>query len=569
MVELESPAAPEGLGCGTCGHGGAVMEDAFTEDSALFGRKGGVSKGQTIALAERVQRESARAHQRGLGTDGQRDQNRPVVLAPSWVLAHQQGEMVLLRDHEVVVRGDRIEAVRPWSGTTDERIDLQGQLLVPGLISMHSHVAGGAATRGYVEGNLTPMSKGATLRQGRQFLNAMVLLEDLPDEDLDTMTALNLAEILRGGCTTQVEMSKGLRSMQSYVRVARQFGIRGYPSGAVPGMRRILPIWKRGDDDKKLFDSVPETLAEIQENLAYARTVDGVDDGRILPMMAPATNAVHTPETFAAMKAAALELHGLHIHLQAGYGRAPQPDKVAMNRLWGQDEIPWLHSLGLFDGSVRVFGAHLLGIDFERDLPLLANPNFTFANCPSGTGAGVTPAQWPWPEVLGAGVNSGIGLDTHSNDYIENLKMAVIYGRIRADFLGDSTPVPMVRPSIWTAMESATLGGARGLGREDLGRIAVGAKADLTSIDVSGLLVGVGTVPREPLNHLMYANGLSVKNVMTDGHWQVRNGALVVVDEARLVREAGKVVERIWDQMAADGVFVEEPRSDLIPAAIS
>lgn len=557
MVERERGQYLTSPGCDVCGDG---QELAARTGTAVM------APPQPAALAGRVERDSAFAKNRGFGADGFRDPSRPLVLAPSWVLAHVNGEMVLLRDHEVLVKSGRIEAVRPWSGTTDERVDMSGQVLLPGLISMHSHVAGGAATRGYVEGNLTPMSKGAPLRQGRQFLNAMVLLEDLPDEDLDTMTALNLAEILRGGCTTQVEMSKGLRSMQSYVRVARQFGIRGYPSGAVPGMRRILPIWKRGSNDQALFDSVPETLSEIQENLAYARTINGADDGRIRPMMAPATNAVHTPETFAAMKSAAQELHGLHIHLQAGYGRAPQPDKVAMNRLWGMDEIPWLHSLGLFDGSVRVFGAHLLGIDFERDLPLLANPSFTFANCPSGTGAGVTPAQWPWPEVLGAGVNSGIGLDTHSNDYIENLKMAVIYGRIRADFLGDSTPVSMVRPSIWTAVEAATLGGARGLGRDDIGRIAVGAKADLTSVDVTGMLVGVGVVPREPLNHLMYANGLSVRNVMTDGHWQVRDGALVVVDEARLVRDAGKVVQRIWDQMAADGVFVDEPRSDLVPA---
>ncbi|MDR6684673.1 cytosine/adenosine deaminase-related metal-dependent hydrolase [Arthrobacter sp. 1088] len=558
MAEVEVVSNQAGAGCANCGSDAGLEGETRTVRNQLA---------QTGLLEDKVQRGSALAKMRGFGADGFRDQSRPLVLAPSWLLAHINDEMVLLADHEVVVKNGRIEAVRPRTGSTDERVDMPGQLLLPGLISMHSHVAGGAATRGYVEGNLTPMSKGAPLRQGRQFLKAMVLLEDLPDEDLDTMTALNLAEILRGGCTTQVEMSKGLRSMQSYVRVAREFGIRGYPSGAVPGMKRILPIWKRGTDDQALFDSVPETLAEIQENLDYARSINGVDDGRILPMMAPATNAVHTPETFAAMKSAAQELHGLHIHLQAGYGRAPQPDKVAMNRLWGQDEIPWLHSMGIFDGSVRVFGAHLLGIDFERDLPLLANSSFTFANCPSGTGAGVTPAQWPWPEVLGAGVNSGIGLDTHSNDYIENLKMAVIYGRIRADFLGDSTPVPMVRPSIWTAVEAATLGGARGLGREDLGRIAVGAKADLTSIDVSGMFVGVGTVPREPLNHLMYANGLSVRNVMTDGQWQVRDGALTIVDEAALVHKAGKVVQRIWDQMAADGVFVDEPRSDLIPAA--
>ena len=490
----------------------------------------------------------------------------PVVLAPSWVLAWQDGRMTLLRDHEVVVEGDRILEVRPQRGSVDERIDMHGQVLVPGFISMHGHAAGGAATRGYVEGNLTPMAKGVELRQGRQFLHAMVMLDDLSDEDLDLMTALNLVEMMRGGCTTQVEMSKSLRQMQSYVRVARELGLRGYPSGAVPGMKRILPIWKRGEDDQPLFDSVAGTLAEIEENLVYARSIDGVDDGRIRPMMAPATNAVHTPETYLAMKAAAQELHGLHIHLQSGYGRAPQPDTQALQRLWGHDEVPWLESLGIFDGSVRVFGAHLLGIDLVRDLPILANDHFTFANCPSGTGAGVTPAQWPWPEALGAGVNSGIGLDTHSNDYLENLKMAVIYGRIRADFLGDSTPVPMVRPSIWTGLEAATVGGARGLGRDDLGRIEAGAKADLTSIDVTGLLVGVGAVPREPLNHLFYANGLSVRNVMTDGTWQVRDGRVLGIDEDRILAESGRIVQAMWDEMERADVFVDQPDHDLVPA---
>lgn len=510
------------------------------------------------------------SHLAALRRPAEPESSQPVVLAPSWMLVPgADGGLALLRDHEVVVEGDHIAQVRPARGSVDRRVDLSGQLLVPGFISMHSHAAGGAATRGYVEGNLTPMSRVPNPRVGRQFLHAMVMLDELSTEDLDVMSALNLVEMLRGGCTTQVEMSKSLYQMQSYVRVARELGVRGYPSGAVPGMKRILPIWKRGTDDAVLFDSVAGTMAEIAENLAYAKTIDGVDNGRIRPMMAPATNVVHTPETFQAMVDAAKQLHGLHIHLQSGYGHAPTPDNLALTRLWGLEEIPWLQSLGIFDGSVRVFGAHLLGIDYLRDLPILAAcDTFTFANCPSGTGAGVTPAQWPWPEALAAGVNSGIGLDTHSNDYIENLKLAVIYGRIRADFLGGASPVPMVRPSVWTGLQAATLNAAKGLGRADIGRIEAGAKADLTSIDVSGLLVGVGTVPREPLNHLLYANGFSVRNVMTDGHFQVRDGVVTDLDEAALVRRAGQVVAGMWDAMDALGAFMDQPTEDLVPAGL-
>jgi 5-methylthioadenosine/S-adenosylhomocysteine deaminase len=494
-------------------------------------------------------------------------QRSTVTLAPSWVLAYREGDLTLLRDHEVTVEEGTIVAVRPRQRASDV-VELPGQILLPGFISAHSHASTGVATRGYVESNLTPLSKVPQLRERRQYLRAMELIDDLPDEEVDDITALNLAEMLRSGCTTQVEMSVSLKQMKSYVRVARRYRMRGYPSAGAPGMKRLLAIWKREGDHQVLFDSVPETLSEIEANLDYARSINGVDDGRILPMMAALTNVANTPETFLALRKAAEELNGLHLHFQAGYGRPPFVDADALNGLWGYDEVPWLESMGILDEGVPVFGAHLLGVDFRRDLDILAaHPNFTFGNCPSGTGAGVSPAQWPWPEALAAGVNCGIGLDTHSNDYVENMKLAVMYGRARADMLGDSTPVPMVRPSIWNAIESATLAPARGLGRSDIGRIEEGAKADLTSIDVSGLLVGVGVTPLEPLNHLMYANGLSVTNVMTDGYWQVRDRQLVVDDEATVRARGGAVVQNLWAQMEAEGMFVDMPRSDLIPAS--
>ena len=74
----------------------------------------------------------------------------------------------------------------------------------------------------------------------------------------------------------------------------------------------------------------------------------------------------------------------------------------------------------------------------------------------------------------------------------------------------------------------------------DLGRIEAGAKADLCTVDVSGLLVGNGTLPREPWNNLLYANGLSVRNVMTDGNWQVRDGKFMFDDEAQVVARGAR-----------------------------
>jgi 5-methylthioadenosine/S-adenosylhomocysteine deaminase len=74
------------------------------------------------------------------------------------------------------------------------------------------------------------------------------------------------------------------------------------------------------------------------------------------------------------------------------------------------------------------------------------------------------------------------------------------------------------------------------------------------------LLIGNGTLPREPYNNLLYANGLSVRNVMTDGNWQVRDGKFICDDEAQVVARGAAVVRKVWAQLDAEGFFVPMPR---------
>jgi cytosine/adenosine deaminase-related metal-dependent hydrolase len=245
--------------------------------------------------------------------------------------------------------------------------------------------------------------------------------------------------------------------------------------------------------------------------------------------------------------------NGLHIHL------AQSPDEVEkVERMWGVRPVEWLRDLGLLDE--RLFAAHLTYIDLERDIPILAEArDFTYVHCPSALGAGGTNAIQPYPELLAAGLNIAIGVDTHSNDIVENLKLAVIDGRARCYLMAESSEMPLQLPTPLDAVRSATDRAANGLGRADLGRIEAGAKADFCTIDVSGLLVGVGALPPDPLNHLLYANGLSVRHVATDGRFQIFDGHLVVGDEEQVIRRGGAVAEKLWKTLAAEGYFEGEP----------
>ena len=269
-------------------------------------------------------------------------------------------------------------------------------------------------------------------------------------------------------------------------------------------------------------------------------------------MLAITVTAAHTRETLLAIRAASEELDcPIHLHIQSG---AAVPDPVVESS--GLPEVPLLAELGILDRPV--FAAHLIGIDLERDLPLLARPTVTFVHCPSAGGAALSPGGQPYPEALAAGVRTAIGLDALSGDMLENVTLAVIQGRAREQLLANQSRVPLRRPSIWDAIRSATLAAAEGLGRADLGRIAPGAKADLITVDVSGLFVGGGAPAPSPLNTLLYSNGLCIQNVMTNGVWQVRDGQLLVADEARLSAARGAVLTRLWNQLASEGFFTPD-----------
>jgi 5-methylthioadenosine/S-adenosylhomocysteine deaminase len=463
--------------------------------------------------------------------------DKDFIIEASWVLANQNGRPTLIRDGSVRVRDDRIEEVsdRRLRGNA-KRVNAAGQVLLPGFVSGHTHGCAATPTRGIIEG-------------GRSFGRPLTLVDSLTDEQLDDLTAFNLAEILRSGCTTQVEMSLSRRQCESFVRIAKRFGARAYPGAMIPGPSEWERVWFRSDDDA-LIEAEPRILDEIEAYRGYALRENGAEDGRIRPMMMPHATDTHTPSTMRASLAVAKELgNGIHIHL------AQSPDEVERcTRMWGKRPVEWLEELGFF--SERVFGAHLWSIDLETDPALLASKEtFTYAHCPSSLGAGGGNATQPFPELLAAGVRTAIGLDTHSNDYVENIKLALLDGQARYWLLNESSQVPMRRPTVWDVVNSATIHPADGLARSDLGRLAPGAKADMCTVDVTGFLVGVGAVPPEPLNHLLYANGLSVRHVFTDGTAQILDGRLVVDDEERVKVRGGRVVEEVWDQLDAEGWF--------------
>ena len=132
------------------------------------------------------------------------------------------------------------------------------------------------------------------------------------------------------------------------------------------------------------------------------------------------------------------------------------------------------------------------------------------------------------------GINLGIGTDTHPHNFVDEMRWATVLCKVSARDV-DATNVAAV-------FEAATVGGARALGRDDLGRIAPGCKADLVIVDLSHPYMHP---IRDPLRTMVFsALERAIRDVYVDGRPIVRDGKVLNIDIEEALVELNRGQER-------------------------
>jgi cytosine/adenosine deaminase-related metal-dependent hydrolase len=86
------------------------------------------------------------------------------------------------------------------------------------------------------------------------------------------------------------------------------------------------------------------------------------------------------------------------------------------------------------------------------------------------------------------------------------------------------------------------------LGRDDLGRLQKGAKADITIVNLRDIAFGA---VRDPIRSLMEtAVSRDVRTVIVDGETLVDNGKYLRLDEQELLEKVQAKGEQVWDSVA-------------------
>jgi 5-methylthioadenosine/S-adenosylhomocysteine deaminase len=447
------------------------------------------------------------------------------VIRARYVVGYQHGGHALLEHGCVVVEDDRIVHVGPrWDGPAEATIDAADQLLIPGFITLHSHLTNSPLTKSFLEDRGNPFHYMSGLYE------FLAVTDPAPEEALVSARA-SLAEMLRSGITTVVEL--GGPAAEEIVALAGRLGIRAY----------VAPMYRSGrwytpDGRRVLYEwNADGGLPGLERAVEFIRAHRGAHGGRVQSLLGPAQIDTCTPELLR-RTAEAAEALDVPVTIHAGQAVIEFQE---ITRRHGLTPVEFLGEVGLLSRRLTighclfVSGHPQLGFPNGRDLELLAASGATVAHCPWVFGRrGIV--MHSYPRYRRAGVNVALGTDTFPQDMLHEMRVAAVLGKVVE---GD--------PRVATArdvFESATLAGARALGRDDLGRIAPGAKADLVLVNLRTL--GMAPV-RDPIKNLVFsATRQDVGTVMIDGQVVVSGGRVLGLDEAELARELQWAAERLW-----------------------
>lgn len=275
----------------------------------------------------------------------------------------------------------------------------------------------------------------------------------------------------------------------------------------------------------------PRGLAGFERAMQFVRDIHGTHGGRVRGLFAPDRIETCTPELLARTAAASREL-GVPTRLHCCQS-AYEFDTVWTLR--GQTPLGWLEQLDLLGPhTILPHGIFLSGhphvaVTGDQDWRRLVASGATIAHCPAVFArSGV--ALDSFGRYRAAGINIGLGTDTWPPDLLHNMQLGLYAARIMEG--SDS------QTSVADIYNAATLGGARALGRDDLGRLAPGAQADIVVFDLQAAHLGPVF---DPLKNLFLAGrGTDCRASYVAGRCIMEDFRVGGSDEAELQPQADR-----------------------------
>ncbi|MGI9487269.1 MAG: 8-oxoguanine deaminase [Geminicoccaceae bacterium] len=410
----------------------------------------------------------------------------------------------------IVVDGDIITELvptghKPKSAITSQ-VNAGDHVALPGLINTHHH---------YYQ-TLTRAFGPALNKELFPWLKTLYpVWAGLRPEGLRLAAKLAMSELLLSGCTTSVDhhyvFPKRLsKAIDIEVEVATELGMRAVltrgsmnlseKDGGLPPEEVVQDDW---------------TILTDSERLVKRFNKLGDRSGAMIEIaLAPCSPFSVTTEL---MRATAVMAKHLDCRLHTHLAETKDENDFCKAR-FGMSPLDYLEEQGWLND--RTWVAHGVYFD-DDDIERLAKAGTGVAHCPAANmvlGSGTCRVA----DLEAAGVPVGLAVDGSASNDASNLMQ-----EMRLAFLLQRVNHGMSASDHRRVIRMATEGSARCLGRDDIGRIAVGKQADLALFKLDEpRFSGHG----DPLAALVLCGAHRADRVMVAGRWLVKDGQLTGVD---------------------------------------
>jgi cytosine/adenosine deaminase-related metal-dependent hydrolase len=426
------------------------------------------------------------------------------------------------------VDGSQITFVGETFGEpVDEVINARDRIVTPGFINTHCHMAGSPLDKSFIE----------DIGSRQFYLSGLpVMLRArggaMRDEDKEACVDYSIVELIRTGTTTIMEQG----GTGDYVAdAAESAGLRAYIANMYSSANWINPTGRQVEYQWNETGGIEA----FRKAVDFIERIDGRGNGRIKGFLGPAQIDNCTEELLRMSSEASQEMR-VPISLHTSQAVFEFQEIV---RRYGMTPVEWLGSIDfLTDWALLghvIYPAGHSWVNFAGDDLSILQQNKTSVAHATWVFNRRGIAMESFPGYLDAGVNVCLGTDTCPQSMIEAMRWSAVVGKIMIRQTEKSTAGDV--------FNAATLNPAKMLHRDDLGRISVGAKADLLFWDTSSMFM----VPlRDPIKNIVYnATADELKDVMIDGEWVMKGREVLKINERHANEKLQIAGEHVWSSV--------------------
>jgi 5-methylthioadenosine/S-adenosylhomocysteine deaminase len=416
----------------------------------------------------------------------------------AWIVTQDPQRKVLRGD--VVIDGERIISVgTEYKGAVDKEIKASGDIVMPGLINTHTHVAM-TVMKGAVDDLLFP-----------EFLSKVFKIDsDRTDKDLDIGTRLGCAEMIRSGTTTFVDM---YYSEDVIAKAVMDSGIRG------------VLCWCVLDDEFTTQKGNPlANCKKFYSNFNKKR--------KILPGVGLQGVYVCNEETCRGAKEFSDEKNlPLTFHLSETREEVNNHRKKT-----GKRPAEWLKDIDVL--GKNAIGAHAAWLTMS-EVKKMAEAGMSISSCPVSNMKLATGGVAPIPEFKKYGVNVTVGTDgSTTNNSLDLMAEMKTLGLLQKSSRWDPTVA-----KAQDLLDYATVNAAKAIGMQDsLGSIEKGKYADI--VILNGRSPNLRPLlPENIISNIIYSgSSANVKTVVCQGDIVLEDGKMKTIDEEDVTSKS----EEMW-----------------------